>query len=57
METDCPFLAPEPLRGKDNEPSYIVHTARKVAEVRGVDVDAIGLLTAQNAIRLFRLPL
>lgn len=57
LETDCPFLAPEPLRGKDNEPSYIVHTARKVAEVRGVDVGAIGLLTAQNAIKLFKLPL
>ena len=57
LETDCPFLAPEPLRGKDNEPSYIVHTAHKVAEVRGVDVAALGSLTAQNAIRLFRLPL
>lgn len=57
LETDCPFLAPEPFRGKDNEPSYIVHTAHKVAEVRGVEVGAIALLTSQNAIKLFKLPL
>jgi len=57
LETDCPFLAPEPLRGKDNEPAFIIHTARKVAEVRGVDLKALGLLSAGNAIRLFNLPL
>lgn len=57
LETDCPFLSPEPLRGKDNEPAYIVHTARKVAEIRGVDLQSLGLLATQNAIRLFNLPL
>lgn len=57
LETDCPFLSPEPLRGKDNEPSYIIHTARKVAEIRGVDLQSLGLLATQNAIRLFNLPL
>ena len=56
LETDCPFLAPEPLRGKDNEPAYIVHTARKVAEVRGVSFEEICLTTTVNAVRVFGLP-
>jgi len=57
LETDCPFLAPEPLRGKDNEPAYIVHTAAKVAEVRGVPFTEVARTTTANAVRLFRLPL
>jgi TatD DNase family protein len=57
LETDCPFLSPEPLRGKDNEPAYMIHTARKVAELRGVFLDEIAALTTRNAIRLFRLPM
>lgn len=57
IETDCPFLPPEPYRGKDNEPAYIVHTARKIAEIRGVEFATIAHLTSQNAIRLFNLPL
>ncbi len=56
LETDCPYLAPEPLRGKDNEPAYIVHTARKVAEVRGVSLPEIARITTVNASRLFNLP-
>ncbi len=56
LETDCPFLAPEPLRGKDNEPAYIVHTARKVAEVRGVSFEEICRTTTANAVRVFGLP-
>jgi TatD DNase family protein len=57
LETDAPFLAPEPLRGKNNEPAFIAHTARKVAEVRQVSVQNISRATTANAIRLFRLPL
>jgi TatD DNase family protein len=56
VETDCPFLAPEPLRGKDNEPAFIVHTVRKVAEVRGESVERIAHITTANAVRLFGLP-
>jgi TatD DNase family protein len=56
LETDCPFLSPEPLRGKDNEPAYIVHTASRVAEVRQVSYDHICRATTQNAARLFNLP-
>lgn len=57
LETDCPFLAPEPFRGKDNEPALIVHTAARVAEVRGTTYEDIARLTTDNARRVFRLPL
>ncbi len=56
LETDCPFLSPEPLRGKDNEPAYILHTAGKVAEIRGTTLTDIARTTTQNAARLFGLP-
>jgi TatD DNase family protein len=55
LETDCPFLAPAPLRGKDNEPAYIVHTAAKVAEIREVSVDYIAKVTTENAKRIFKI--
>ena len=57
LETDCPFLSPEPKRGKDNEPANIVHTAQKVADVRGVSLEEIAATTTRNALRLFNLPL
>jgi TatD DNase family protein len=56
LETDCPFLTPEPFRGRDNEPAYIVHTAKRVAEVRGMAMAEIAAATSENALRLFRLP-
>ena len=55
VETDCPFLAPVPHRGKRNEPAFVADTARKVAEVRGEDPEALARLTSENARRLFRL--
>ncbi|MBI5569752.1 MAG: TatD family hydrolase [Desulfomonile tiedjei] len=57
LETDAPFLPPEPFRGKDNEPAYIVHTARKVAEVRQVSLERIAQITTTNAKKLFGLPI
>ncbi len=57
VETDCPFLAPEPLRGKDNEPAYIVHTVRKIAEVRDEPPDRIAQITTANAAKFFDLPI
>jgi TatD DNase family protein len=56
IETDCPFLAPVPLRGKRNEPAYLVHTAKMVAEVRGLPLAELAAATTANARRLFGLP-
>lgn len=53
VETDAPFLAPKPYRGKTNEPSYVVHTAAKLAEVKGVTPDEIARITTDNFFRLY----
>ena len=57
VETDAPFLAPVPYRGKRNEPAYVVHTAAAIATQRGRPLDDIAELTRTNTERLFRLPL
>ncbi len=56
LETDAPYLAPEPKRGKRNESSYMFYTARKVADIYGLDVKAISEITTQNALNLFNFP-
>lgn len=56
VETDSPFLAPVPLRGKRNEPANVVHVAAKVAEVWGIPLEDVARVTSENARRLFRLP-
>jgi TatD DNase family protein len=56
VETDSPYLSPEPLRGKRNEPANVVHTARVVAAARGMPLDNFAALTTANARRLFKLP-
>jgi TatD DNase family protein len=53
LETDCPWLAPQSHRGKRNEPAFILETARKVAELRGISLDDLIEITSQNAKRLF----
>ncbi|HUB12687.1 MAG TPA: TatD family hydrolase [Acetobacteraceae bacterium] len=53
VETDAPYLAPVPLRGKRNEPAYVAHTARVLAELRGMTPDALADLTTANFRRLF----
>jgi len=55
LETDCPFLSPEPKRGRRNEPAHIVHIAQKLAELKGVSYDQIAEITTRNALSLFRL--
>jgi len=53
VETDSPFLAPVPFRGKRNEPAHVVHTAKTLADVRGLTPDALADLTTANFSRLF----
>jgi len=55
VETDSPYLAPVPFRGKRNEPAYVVHTARTIAEVRGVPMDQLASETTANFERIFGL--
>ena len=57
VETDSPYLAPIPHRGQRNEPAFVAHTAARVAEVRGVSVEALTATTRANTIRLFGLPI
>ncbi|MFQ5830819.1 MAG: TatD family hydrolase [Candidatus Methylomirabilia bacterium] len=52
VETDCPYLPPQPYRGKRNEPSYLSITAASVAELRGQPLDAIGPVMSRNALTL-----
>jgi TatD DNase family protein len=56
IETDAPYLAPIPHRGKRNEPAFIVETLRVLSEVRGAQVAEVEAATAENTRRLFRLP-
>jgi TatD DNase family protein len=55
VETDCPFLAPLPVRGKRNEPAYVWYTAEKLAELRNQSLSEIANLCVENTIRLFNL--
>jgi TatD DNase family protein len=53
VETDAPYLAPVPLRGKRNEPSYVVNTANVLAETIGLNHEKISEITTENFFRLF----
>jgi TatD DNase family protein len=55
IETDAPYLTPEPFRGRRNEPSYIVNTARVIAELRSVTIEDVARITTLNAKRLFKI--
>jgi TatD DNase family protein len=55
VETDCPYLAPAPHRGKRNEPAFVVLTAQKIAELRGVPAAVVGESSSENARRLLGL--
>ncbi len=57
IETDCPFLAPVPMRGKRNEPAYVKYVAEQVAQLRNVSLEELAHVTTENACRLFKLPL
>lgn len=53
VETDAPYLAPMPKRGKRNEPAYVAYTTARIAELRGEDLEALAERTYQNALRVF----
>jgi TatD DNase family protein len=57
VETDAPFLTPEPFRGKRNEPSYVRYTAQKVAEMKKVPFEKVAEVTTENAMRVYGLKL
>jgi TatD DNase family protein len=56
VETDAPYLAPIPHRGKRNEPAFVIHTLALLAELRGIAIDEAAAATTANARRLFRVP-
>jgi TatD DNase family protein len=55
IETDAPFLAPVPFRGKRNEPAYVIHTANRIAELRQISLEELAHHASENTKRLFRL--
>ena len=55
LETDCPYMAPEPFRGKRNDPGYLYRMAEKLAEVRGLSPEEIQTITMENGKRLYRI--
>ncbi|MDR2505453.1 MAG: TatD family hydrolase [Oscillospiraceae bacterium] len=55
VETDAPYLAPEPVRGRTNEPAYAAYTLRRLAELRGTDADELSEVVTANALRVFRI--
>lgn len=55
-ETDCPYLAPQPVRGRLNEPAYVVHTVAALAQTRAEDVETLAAQIEANAVEAFRLP-
>ncbi len=55
VETDSPYMTPVPYRGKRNEPSYVTHVVKKIAEIKAMTVHEVATVTTQNAIDLFKL--
>ncbi len=55
LETDCPYMAPEPMRGKRNNSSFLTYVAEKIAELKGVSVDEVINVTTKNAEKLYHL--
>jgi TatD DNase family protein len=55
IETDCPYLAPVPKRGKRNEPAFVAHTAEVVAQCAGLDFNELARITTENTLRVYRL--
>lgn len=56
IETDCPYMAPEPFRGRRCDPSLVPLMAKKIAEIKGTPVEDVARITTGNAMKLFRIP-
>ncbi len=57
LETDAPYLTPQPVRGKRNEPCFLAHTARQLAELKGMEYDEVCRITSSNTARVFSIEL
>ena len=57
LETDSPFLTPEPYRGKQNSPKNVLYVAEKIAEIKGISTEQVLKVTTENAIEQFDLPI
>jgi TatD DNase family protein len=55
LETDSPFLAPAPFRGKRNESGYLIYIAQKLAEIKGLPIEKVAEATTANALQLFKI--
>ena len=55
LETDCPYMSPEPFRGKRNDPGKLYRMAEKLAQIRGLTVEEIHAVTVENGKRLYRI--
>ena len=56
VETDAPYLSPQPVRGQRNQPAFVAHTARFIAQLRGIELQALGEAVQRNAARVFGWP-
>jgi TatD DNase family protein len=55
LETDSPYLAPTPYRGKRNESSYVINVGNKLADIKGISIEDVARITTENAERLFNI--
>ena len=55
LETDCPYMSPEPFRGKRNDPGKLYRMAERLAEIRGISVEEVRAATMENGKRLYRI--
>ena len=55
LETDCPYMSPEPFRGKRNDPGKLYRMAERLAEIRGISVEEVHAATTENGKRLYRI--
>ena len=57
LETDCPYMAPEPFRGRRSDSTMVIKMAEKIAQLRGLPVEDVARATRENAARLFGIPI